>query len=194
MQLADTASRETGIEGAWTRLVQDHGEPRGSFILIRLRPTNWDDTATPLPSNLVFPDIGPEQPDTVTGAVPRSRVMPERFVVRLVIGEQSREALGNPIPDNLIVGPDPKQLETVLVRDPASGRLQPDARLAWLFDFDAAVTAGLAVRIPLEPAWLRTGIDRVIVLGLKLPHWWLRHSSAGDTHQQHREGAGGLLV
>jgi len=168
MQVADAVAREAAIEGAWTRLVLDHGEPRGSFILIRLRPENWDDTTPPLPAGLTFPDIGPERPDTVAGAVPRSRVMPERFVVRLVVGAQSREALGNPIPDDLIVGPDPKQLESVLVRDATTGRLKPDARLAWLFDFDAAVTVGLAVRIPLEPAWPRTGIDRVIVLGLKL--------------------------
>ena len=168
MQIADPAAREQAIEGAWTRLVQDNGEARGSFILLRLRPENWDDAAPPLPGDLVFPDIGPEQPATVAGAVPRSRIMPDRFVVRLVHGDTVVEALGNPIPDDLLVGPDPKQLETVLTRDPATGRLQPDARLAWLFDFEAAVNVGLGVRIAIEPVRLRTGFDRVIVLGLKL--------------------------
>ena len=53
-------------------------------------------------------------------------------------------------------------------RDPATGRLQPDARLAWLFDFEAAVNVGLGVRIAIDPIRLRTGFERVIVLGLKL--------------------------
>ena len=168
MQIVDLAAREKAIEGAWTSLVQDHGEARGSFLLLRMRPDNWHDAAPPLPANLVFPDPGPEQPATVAGAVPRSRIMPDRFVVRLAGGGTVIEALGNPIPDDLLVGPDPKQLETVLVRDPATGRLQPDSRLAWLFDFDAAVEVGLGVRIAIPPARLRTGFDHVMVLGLKL--------------------------
>ena len=169
MQLADADARERAIEGAWARLIEDFGEQRGSFILLRLRPANWDDTAPPLPDDLDFPDIGPAQPADVAGALPRSRIMPDRFVVRTMRGETvGHEVLGLPIPDDLLVGPDPKQLETVLVRDPTTGKLQPDARLAWLFDFDAAVAVGLAVRIPLEPESLRTGFDRVIALGLKL--------------------------
>ena len=169
MQVADAAARERAIEGAWTRLVRDYGEQRGSYVVLRLRPANWDDAAPPMPAALTFPDVGPFSPATVAGTVPRSRVMPDRFVVRTTLGDTvGHEVLGNPIPDDLLLGPDPKQLETVLVRDAATGRLRPDARLAWLFDFEAAVAAGLAVRIPLEPQWLRTGFDRVIALGLKL--------------------------
>lgn len=169
MHLADAEARDRLIEGAWTRLVQDHGEQRGSFILIRLKPLNWDDATPPLAADLVFPDIGPELPATNAGTVPRSRVMPDRFVIRTMLGDTiAHEVMGEPVPDDLLIGPDPKQLETVLLRDSTTGRLLPDARIAWLFDFEAAEKVGLAVRIPLEPSWLRTGFSRIVALGLKL--------------------------
>ncbi len=133
--------------------------------------------------------------------------MPERFVVRLVAGAQNREALGVPSPTISSSAPTPNSSNRCSSAMPRRGRLKPDARLAWLFDFDAAVSVGLAVRIPLDPAWLRTGIDRVVVLGLKLsadpmesaalvepdrgppPHRRFRHPAAGHAHQQHGEGA-----
>ncbi|MEO8685908.1 MAG: aldehyde dehydrogenase family protein, partial [Devosia sp.] len=76
--------------------------------------------------------------------------------------------VGAIVPDTLILGPDPSQLEGEFGRDPETGELKVDAGMAWLTDFGKAVEVGMAVRIPLPDPWHRTGFDRVVVLGLRL--------------------------
>jgi hypothetical protein len=165
----DEVERRNADEGAWTLLVYRHGEHRAAWIARQTRPTNWNVEHSPAPDALVFPDPGPTRPESA-GSTPRSMVMPDRFVVMTFSSDTDvvHEVVGQPIPDDLVLGPDPLQLESVLTRDATTGRIVADARLAWLFDFDAAEAVGLAVRIPLEAPWHERGFHRVLVLGLRL--------------------------
>ena len=88
---------------------------------------------------------------------PFSDVLPERWIV---IGYQGNAAgqvlgVGGPIADSLPLGPAPN-----------SAGLTTDAGMQWAIDFNQAVAAGMALRIPLTGAQTR-GFNRLVVLGLK---------------------------
>ena len=55
--------------------------------------------------------------------------------------------------------------------DPARGAFPPgqpvDAGMQWLVDFDTAVKAGMALKIPLTAEQRATGFDRIFVYGLR---------------------------
>ncbi|HSD41120.1 MAG TPA: hypothetical protein VLD36_04560 [Burkholderiales bacterium] len=167
-RLGDENARRLAEEGAWTTLVHRYTEGRAAYLVRRQRPTNWDAEPRPLPEALIFPDPGEPAPESA-GSVPRSFVMPDRFaIITIAGGAVIHQVFGKPIPDDLILGPDPEQLEAKLDRDGTTGRLVTDPKLRWLFDFDTAVEVGLALRIPLEMPWPRSGFDRVVALGLRL--------------------------
>ena len=48
-------------------------------------------------------------------------------------------------------------------RDPATGRLVVPDALKWMVDFDAAVSGGMAVSIPLRPPFDTNGFDLIAV-------------------------------
>jgi hypothetical protein len=84
-------------------------------------------------------------------------VLPERWIV---IGYQGNAAgqvlaVGPPIADSLPVGPAPD-----------GGGLATDKGMRWVTDFNQAIQAGMAFRIPLTPAQQR-GFNRIVVLGLR---------------------------
>jgi hypothetical protein len=88
---------------------------------------------------------------------PFTNVLPERWIV---IGYQGNGpgvvlAVGKPIADSLAVGPVPGG------PGPAT-----DEGMRWVADFDRAVEAGMALRIPLTGAQTR-GFSRLLVLGLR---------------------------
>ena len=92
---------------------------------------------------------------------------------------QSHEVVGAQIPDPLILGPDPQAAEPDLAQ--VDGDLLMSESLAWLHDFDAALRAGMAVRIPITGDEAEVGFDRVVALGLRLsadPRGIRRRSSA----------------
>jgi hypothetical protein len=100
------------------------------------------------------------QPGTKAGPwtlAPFTNVLPERWIV---IGYQGNAAgvvlaVGAPIQDSLPVGPAPDG------PGPAT-----DEGMRWVADFDHAVQAGMALRIPLTGAQTR-GFSRIVVLGLR---------------------------
>ncbi len=67
------------------------------------------------------------------------------------------------VPDRLQLGPAPAVVSPTI----RSGRASLDPGVAWLSDFDAAVNAGMALRIPITAAQALAGFDRLVVLGLK---------------------------
>jgi hypothetical protein len=164
-RLPTAEEKQAAHRGAWTLLATRHGAPRASWIARQTRPRNWDQQ--PAPEKLEFPI--PQSVATDQSPAPRSRAMPDRFVVMAFAGgEKVHEAPGRHIPDDLTPGPDPQQLEGFLDRDPATGRLIVDPDLRWLVDFDRAVEVGMALRIPLTPEQARDGFERLVVLGLRL--------------------------
>ncbi len=93
-------------------------------------------------------------------------LLPERFVLLADSGPEHVEWLGNVIPQPLVVGPDPLA-EGEDQFSAEGGDLAVPGPLAWLTDFDAAVTQGLGFRIALSERQARVGFDRLYVLGVR---------------------------
>jgi hypothetical protein len=98
---------------------------------------------------------------------PRSGVMPDRFVVIGVTDGIRREfPFPNAVPSTLILGPNPQKLESELAQN--AGDLTVGEDFAWIWDFEAAIEAGMALRVPLPEPFAGAGFDRLMVLGMRL--------------------------
>ncbi|HSK17670.1 MAG TPA: hypothetical protein VK912_00915 [Longimicrobiales bacterium] len=189
--LADEQARTNEARGAWNVLAGRHGAHRAAWIAHETRPTNWTDGVDD-PAALAFPELETKPLDATE--VPRSEVLPDRFVAVLFTASGSREFVGGLIPDDLPLGPDPLGAEGLLERDPDTGRIAIDDAMRWMIDFPAAVARGMGMRIPLEPQE-RDGLTRIVVLGLRAS------SSPADTAarlqrliEAHRYGTGMAIV
>ena len=118
--------------------------------------------------------ILPACPDAKTRswtAPARLKVMPDRFVVlgyqddRIVL-----EALGNAIPSPLIAGPDPSAPADQQLAHESTGELRVPDEMRWMVDFETAVSIGMGIKVPLNPAIvdLSLPLQRVIAVGLRL--------------------------
>ena len=117
----------------------------------------------------------------------RVTTLPERFV--LLGYQQDRTTavineLGAPVPDPLIVGPDPSMdIDAVLrsVHGPAFDGFTDDEKAEryieylsgqsetkWLFDFDEAIRIGMGFKVDISEAIHRDGLQRLFVIGVKL--------------------------
>ncbi|AUI60643.1 hypothetical protein [Amycolatopsis sp. BJA-103] len=98
----------------------------------------------------------------------KAKLLPDLFTVYGYVGDQRVFAVpGRPVQPDLAVSPDPGETgEDRLRVVEETGELVVPTALKWLVDFEAAKTAGMAVRIPAEV--LPPGnIDRLVVLGLR---------------------------
>lgn len=157
--------RQAMEKGAWRALAEAYGGARAAWIKGETRPTSLQVAAV---EDLQFPEFPAETLKAESWSqAPRSKVMPDRFVVMGFSGgrEVFRQA-GSPIPDPLILGPDPQAGEADFQQQ--GGELQVGDKIAWIYDFEQAVQAGMGVRIDLEPPFDTRGLSRVIVLGLRL--------------------------
>jgi hypothetical protein len=161
----DADQRTRICRGAWDMVATRHGAYRAGWITKTTQPTNWSDKITD-PAELMFPDV-PTKPLAWSDA-PRSPVLPDVFVVVLERGSESRSVVGNLIPDDLPLGPDPMQVDGFLTRDKTTGRLNVSDDLRWLVDFNAAVAVGMGIRIPISADEAVAGFDRILVVGLRL--------------------------
>lgn len=94
--------------------------------------------------------------------------LPDRFVVLGFEGEeQTLVHLGNPVPAELQVGPDPAADETDQLKADGEDLSIPDA-MAWMTDFDAAIAKGMGFRIPLSDRQAKHGFDRLFVVGVRM--------------------------
>lgn len=156
--------------GAWNTLANGFGPNRSYWIAKATKPFNFDfgdDFGEPQ-----FPE--PPLKTAAWTQPPRTRVMPDRFVVSTFTRQEGKlvQALppfvGAHVPDTLMLGPDPSQLEGEFGRDETTGELKVDAGMAWMVDFEKAVEVGMGVRIPLSGGFAQKGFDRLVVLGLRL--------------------------
>ncbi|MBN2351389.1 MAG: hypothetical protein JXD23_02390 [Spirochaetales bacterium] len=172
--------REKFVMPAWIDLVDKFGPHRSAYLVrqgvdffnrddIPLRPESWS-------------------------RPPRSRLMPDYFVFRLyrlrngggtVSEVLYREMPGRLVPDPLPVCPDPLlgyAEESSADLTDESGSAPEDADSGnrgffdgdslWMADFDEAVAAGMAVKVPLDGLssdQIDDGFSKVIVLGVKTP-------------------------
>jgi hypothetical protein len=158
----------------WRRLIARFPVRRAAYIVRVMRPqfpgygsSNGESGSGPGGGDPVFPDV-PRRPDSWTR--PGEALAPDRWIITVYpSGRPPRSVLSapvrEPLPLTIDPGAEPSDLETL-----ADG-LQVERELAWTVDFERAVEAGMAVRVPLEgdEGKLETlgGFDRIIVLGVK---------------------------
>jgi hypothetical protein len=125
------------------------------------------DTANVIVAWLDFPaDTGEDR--TGWRSAPTAAALPERFILTAYAsGADPIEAIGAPIASPLYVGPDPNAPPEDRIT-PQDGKLMIPDPLRWMFDFDAAVAAGMGFRIPLTTEQAARGFDRIVVLGVRL--------------------------
>ncbi|RSM79989.1 hypothetical protein DMH04_30790 [Kibdelosporangium aridum] len=98
----------------------------------------------------------------------KAKLLPDRFTFYGYAGGTRVFAEpGKPVKPDLAVSPDPEEPEETQLKviEDTGELVVPDA-LKWLTDFDAAVAAGMGIRILLKPEF-KAGLDRLIVLGLR---------------------------
>lgn len=151
--------------GAWTRLCASYDSRRAGWIARQTRPTTLD---VPSADDLNFPKVDAEDLKQESWSrAPRSQVMPDRFVVMgYVGGTQVFRQASEPVPNPLILGPDPEKLESEFQQQ--NGQLVTGADFAWISDFEEAVRKGMGLRIALNVDIAEHGLDRLLVLGLRL--------------------------
>lgn len=98
---------------------------------------------------------------------PRSEVMPDRFVlIGFTDGIKLERPFPNAIPNPLVLGPNPQNLESELAQQ--GGDLVVGEDYAWIGNFDKAVEVGMAMRVPLQEPFASQGFDRLMVLGIRV--------------------------
>ena len=98
---------------------------------------------------------------------PRTSVLPERFVLIADTAGVRREfPFPNAVPSTLILGPNPQKLESELAQN--AGDLVVGEDFKWIWDFEAAIGVGMAMRVPLPEPFASAGFDRLMVLGMRL--------------------------
>ncbi|MFF0174177.1 hypothetical protein [Micromonospora profundi] len=152
---------------AWRRLCQLVDPQRAAWIARALEPTPDGRPGKPVPPGrplLREPNFPP-----VTGGAeawdraPVARALPSQWHATLWrAGVAPVYAQSAPVRRPLVVGPSPVADLTSLGDD------QPpvDEASRWLVDFQAAVDAGMAMRIPLPLQMAQGGIDRLVVFGV----------------------------
>ncbi len=166
------------VDDANNALVTAVGAERAAEIMERLVPFNLD--AQPIPPHTredTVVDVGfidfppPATVDTKLNAwtqAPRVVTMPDRLVLIAYTGTTvAIEQIGGPIPSPLIVGPDPSLPEDEQLRFENGELVVPDD-IQWMFDFERAVSVGMAFKVDLTPTQAARGFDQLYVLGVRL--------------------------
>ena len=164
---AGGSTKEDMKKAAWSTLARTFRPQRSAWIALQTKPTNWDDLSSiPDADALVFPQPALTKPDSWSRA-PRVNVLPDRFVITLYEGNVvSKEVVGNIIPDELFVGPDPMEPDdSFLTKD---DRLGFGESYDWTSDFDKAIKHGMGFKIPITATQATKGFTRIIAFGVNL--------------------------
>ena len=98
---------------------------------------------------------------------PRTAVMPDRFVlIGFTDGTKLERPFPNAVPNPLVLGPNPQNLESELAQQ--GGDLVMGEDFDWIGNFDKAIEVGMAMRVPLQEPFAGAGFDRLMVLGLRI--------------------------
>jgi hypothetical protein len=166
------------IHAAHAALDAAVGAAAAREIARRYRPVNFDDPPVP-------PHTWADAPVTVAvlrltapEQVPTRRtswsspaqvdLLPERFVlVGYGSGGDPLVAASRPVRTPLVVSPDPNAPPNQQFK-PVGDTVQIPDELAWMFNLDKAVDAGMALRVDLDAQRAAAGFTRLVVLGVRL--------------------------
>ena len=151
------------VKAPWRGLAARYGGPRAAWIALTMTPTNalqqpvapTPDGASPVPAP-VYPAPPAHSGSWTKPAI--AAALPDFWKVAAVSGTAVLTAQGGPITPDLAVGMTPG------AAFPAGSPVDPG--MQWLVDFDTAMQAGMALKIPLTPQQRTTGFDRIFVYGL----------------------------
>jgi hypothetical protein len=151
------------------------GAARAAEVVAELVPVNLADPTVTRAEGMVvgvaFLDLPPDLPTT---ELPWSKpatawLLPERFVLIGVTGSTTTGPIvGERIPAEVQVGPDPLQDPADGLSLDEEGDLTVPAAMAWTVDFEEAVKVGMGFRVDLTDEQARAGFDRLLVLGVRL--------------------------
>jgi hypothetical protein len=153
------------LKAPWRGLASRYGTQRAAWIALTMTPSNilqQPAAATPQdadPNPLPDYPTPPTRPSSWSSPAVAD-ALPDFWTIVAVSGAQSFQFRGGPISDTLAVG-----------MTPGAGALPPgslvDEGMRWLVDFDEAVKAGMALKIPLTAQQRADGFDRIFVYGLR---------------------------
>ena len=190
----------------WSQIVNHFGANRAKWIIRQTKPNllnKEDDFYAVVLNNNFSSNVGLPKNQAWTEAA-SCRVMPDYLKLQLYIGDANvYEMEGNPIPNSLALGPDPKDK----TKTPA---LNPEldwtgTSIEWLQNFDKAVAVGMGFKVPLNkktiPGYVDTvGFTRLMVLGIRTES--SHHTDAAEIgknaldklFENHLYGAKGMAI
>ena len=137
---------------AWAALTARVGQRRAAWVARAMKPGGAAAPVWPTP---------PTKAAEWTRAA-RAGALPDRWAaLGYAGGARAFLAWGDRIRRPLHTGPDP----LAPAPDPDPATLPLDAGIAWMADFDAALKAGMGVRVPLPTAGM--ALDRLVVVGVR---------------------------
>ena len=164
-QAGTSPAKPDDLKAPWRILASLYGSPRAAWIARTLTPTNLPaEPAAPTPAGTtpvpspIFPSVPLRDSSWEKAATANS--LPDAWTIVLIANGQTSIHRGSPITPSLAVNLTPNAGVF-----PAGSSV--DAGLQWMVDFDAAVTAGMAVRIPMTQAERAAGFDQIFVYGLR---------------------------
>ncbi|MFM0330093.1 hypothetical protein [Paraburkholderia strydomiana] len=154
------------IRTAWSVLVSKYHAPRAAWIVRQTTPTNLaarPPAPTPEGQDPVPPPVFPTPPTRSTSwnRAARTVLLPDAWTVVAQHAGGTIVRHGAPIQADLAVTLDPSGAGAF----PTGSTV--DAGMQWMVDFDVAVSAGMALRIPLDVTTRATGFDAVFVYGMR---------------------------
>jgi hypothetical protein len=164
----DPPPQPDAVQGPWRGLAARYGAPRAAWIVRQTTPVNIAQrpaAPTPTGSDPVPPPQPPSPATSGSGwdAPATAALLPPAWTVVLDSEGTTTIFTGSAITADLALSLSPA--DPSLVGGFPDG-LPVDPGMRWLVDFDAAVAAGMAMRIPITPAQRLSGFDRVLVYGL----------------------------
>jgi len=153
------------VKAPWRGLASLYGSPRAAWIARAMTPTNASAQPAAATAGGSAPSVAPIYPTPATRQSSWEKTsiadaLPNSWTVVTIAGTQTNRYVGSPITANLAIGPTPR-----------AGAFPPgspvDAGMKWIVDFDTALAAGMALKIPLTAAQRAAGFDRILVYGLR---------------------------
>lgn len=153
------------VKAPWRGLAARYGGQRAAWIALQMTPSNLPAQPTAATPDGTAPDPLPVYPTPPQRSASWTRpaitaALPDAWTVITIAGTVKSQFRGGAITPDLAV-----TLTPPATAFPPGSPVDPG--MLWLVDFEAAMKAGMALRIPLTAAQRATGFDRIFVYGLR---------------------------